>query len=247
MRDIRRKQIVDILNDNGSVVIADLASKFDTSEMTIHRDLDYLESKGILTKRRGGAVANNFSETFQNRSTKNLEQKQYIAKKVYDLIEEYDTIMIDGGTTSLEVARLLKNGKNLTVFTTSILTLNILHDAPNISLYCLGSWYAREMVHFVGGDVEQQIENLNFSKCVFGTAGISEDLYVYDPYPQLGAAKRKMMESSSVSILAVDSGKFGKVAVQRFAHTDDFSYIVTDADIPEAYKEQLDKDGKLIY
>lgn len=246
-QELRRKSILDSIKSTGAVKVSELAEEFDASEMTIHRDLDFLESKGLLIKKRGGAIASSFSETFQRRSTKNLPQKQYIARKVYDLIDEYDIIMLDGSTTALEVAKLMRNGKNLTVFTNSILVLNELCNVQSVVLYCLGSSYSREMVHFTGADVEERINNLNFSKCIMGVAGISQELMVSDVYPQLASIKAKLIRSSEISIVAADSSKFGKLGVQTFASADDISYFVTDSDVPEDYKNLLEEQNKLIY
>ncbi|MEG2575781.1 MAG: DeoR/GlpR family DNA-binding transcription regulator, partial [Christensenella sp.] len=227
--------------------VSELAEEFDASEMTIHRDLDFLESKGLLIKKRGGAIASSFSETFQIRSTKNLSQKQYIARKVYELIDEYDILALDGSTTAIEVAKMLRNGKSVTVFTNSILILSELQNVQNVDLYCIGSSYSREMVHFVGADVEEQIKNLNFSKCIFGVAGISADLMMSDAYPQLASIKSKFIASSEIAIAAADGSKFGKLGVKNFAAMDDISYLVTDTGVPCEYKEVLEEQGKLIY
>lgn len=246
-QELRRRTILDHIKSNGIVRVSELAEKFDASEMTIHRDLDFLESKGLLIKKRGGAIASSFSETFQNRSTKNLPQKQHIAKKVYELIEEHDILALDGSTTSLEVAKLMRNGKSITVFTNSILVLNELCNVQSVDLYCMGSAYSHEMVHFIGADVEEQIGSLNFSKCVFGVAGISQDFMFSDAYPQLASIKAKLILSSETVIVAADGSKFGKLGVQNFAKLEDISYVVTDPGVPGEYKEVLEEQSKIIY
>lgn len=245
MKEERIKNIIELVNRKGSVSIADLADRFDTSEMTIHRDLNFLESKGILVKKRGVAVVNSYKDTFADRSVSCLEEKQHIAKKAYELVEDYDTIFLDGSTTAIEISKLLKKGKKITVFTNSIRILNEFVDATDVTLYSLGSYYAREIVHFVGADVEEMIAQLCFSKSFVGVAGIAEDLDIMDPHPLLASIKRKVIHSSAISYVVADYTKFGSYAVQKFEHLDNINYIITDDKVPEPF--QLLLKEKLVY
>lgn len=248
MLNLRRKEIADIITEKGMVSVSDLATKFDKSEMTIHRDLTYLEQQGILTKKRGGAVANSYSDdvNYSNRSKSCLKEKQQIANSVYDLIEDGDTIMIDGSTTSIEVAKKLKSGKRITVFTHSPLIIYELKDAKDVVLYSVGSFYSREMVHFVGTDVEEMVSSLNFSKCIFGVSAITNQLTLADPYIQLALVKERMIESSVVSIVVADSTKFGKIAVKNITNIENIDYIVTDSKLTDTYKNELQGKVNLI-
>lgn len=245
MKEERIKGIVELVNEKGGVSIADLANRFETSEMTIHRDLNFLESRGLLIKKRGVAVVNSYKDTFADRSVSCLEEKQFIARKAFDLVEDYDTIFLDGSTTAIEISKLLKKDKKITVFTNSIRILNEFVDAVNVTLYSLGSYYARDIVHFVGAEVEEKIAQLCFSKSFIGVAGIGEDLDIMDPHPLLASVKRKAIHSSAVSYIVADHTKFGSYAVQKFENLDNVNYIITDDNVPEQFKTML--EGKLVY
>lgn len=247
MQEQRRKAISDIINSYGSAKVSDLAQRFDKSEMTIHRDLDYLEDKGFIRKTHGGAIANSFSENYSYRSVTNLQEKQYIAHKAFELIENHDTIMIDGSTTAIELAKLLKCDKEITVFTHSPLILNELVGASNVTLFSIGSYFAREMMHFVGADVEDKIASYNFSKCFFGVAAVTDKCKLADSLPQLAEIKKRIIESSLISVVLADNSKFGRIAVENFAKVSDVDYLISDSKIPPKYIEKFSELTQLIY
>ena len=249
MQTDRRLKIAEMISEKGSVKVSDLVSIFGKSEMTIHRDLNFLETQGVLHKSRGGAVRNPSStETnYSFRSNTCLIEKQQIAKVVCDMILDGDTIMIDGSTSAIEVAKQLKNiGKRITVFTHSPLIIYELMNSPSIILYSIGSFFSREMVHFIGPDVDEQIKALNFSKGIFGVSAIMEDMCLADPYPQLASIKARIIASSIESFALADYTKFGKVAVQRFAHVKDISFIVTDNKVDKGISKIVSESTKLI-
>ena len=239
MQELRRRAIAEIVQNNGSVTISELADRFETSGMTIHRDLDYLQKQGILTKKRGCAVATSFSEMFANRSIANLEKKCEVARKAYDLIEDHDVLAMDGSTTSIELAKLLKTGKNVTVFTNSLYILYELEKSENVELYVLGSYYSHQMVHLIGTDIEARLSELTFSKCFVGAAGVSETLDLYDPYPILASIKAKMIHQSMNAYAVVDSSKFGKYSVQKFCNASDLTMLISDDGVKEPYRSKL--------
>jgi DeoR/GlpR family transcriptional regulator of sugar metabolism len=142
MQDIRRSKIAEFVKEKGSASISELATMFGMSEITIHRDLEYLNKQGVLRRLRGGAVANPTMEEvhYPYRIQSCVEEKNQIAEAIPDLISEGDTILIDGSTTCIEVARKIKNISNITVFTNSPLILNELINTPNIILYCIGGF-----------------------------------------------------------------------------------------------------------
>src|SRR5690606_10123912 len=106
----RQQSILEQLNENGSVLVAELVERFNVSEMTIRRDLDLLERKGLLQRTRGGAISNHgrsYEPPFLRRSTERLEEKRRIGMKAASLVRNGESIMLDVGTTTLEVARNL--------------------------------------------------------------------------------------------------------------------------------------------
>src|SRR5690606_10861785 len=119
----RHKKIMEILKANQIVKVADLCSRFDVSIETVRRDLEHLEIEGKLKRVYGGAILNQKSSaepSYHSRYIKNAEEKQIIGKRTSELISDGETLIIDLGTTTLEVARHLKNKKKLTVITNCI-------------------------------------------------------------------------------------------------------------------------------
>jgi DeoR family fructose operon transcriptional repressor len=248
MQDIRRSKIAEFVKEKGSASISELATMFGMSEITIHRDLEYLNKQGVLRRLRGGAVANPTMEEvhYPYRIQSCVEEKKQIAEAIPDLISEGDTILIDGSTTCIEVARKIKNISNITVFTNSPLILNELINTPNIILYCIGGFYSSETTSFIGSDNEEFISRLNLTKCIIGASAISLEFGVTDPYPQLVSVKRKIISASSQVILVADHTKFGRVALEKIAAIEDIDCIVVDSKIDKKVLEEIRTKTKVI-
>jgi DeoR family transcriptional regulator, fructose operon transcriptional repressor len=249
MQHDRRSKIANMVSEKGSVKVEELVKKFEKSQMTIHRDLNYLEEQGILKKSRGGAIANPSSSEvkYTFRRNKCQQEKREISRSVCSLIEDGDTIMIDGSTTAIEMAVQLKSSdKHITVFTHSPLIIHELMNSPNIVLYSIGTFFSREMMHLIGVDVEEQIKNLNFSKGIFGVSAIMKDGSLADPYPQLASIKERIIASSAVSIVLADHTKYGKIAVQTFANIKDVDYIISDSNLDEGIAEKIREKTNVI-
>lgn len=248
MQQIRRQKITEVIREKGSAKISELASLFGTSEITIHRDLNFLERKGVLRKLRGGAVANPLSVevNYPYRLSSCSSEKMQIAKTVASLISEGDSLILDGSTTSRHVAREIKEINNITVFTTSPLVLLELINCPGIILCSTGGLYSRELAHFIGTNMEEYISRLHVSKCVIGASAISSEFGVTGPYPQLVSIHKKIITASSQVILAADHTKFGKVALEKVSDIEEIDIIVVDSSIEEKYVYELKGKTKMI-
>ncbi|MCL4418218.1 MAG: DeoR/GlpR family DNA-binding transcription regulator, partial [Actinobacteria bacterium] len=170
MQEVRRSKIAELVNEKGIVRIEELAKKFNISEVTIHRDLQYLENQGVLRKLRGGAIATPSEPEvqFSYRTQSCIEEKRQIGNATVQLIEEGDVIIMDGSTTCLEVAKRIKNMFNLTVFTNNPFIMYELMHSQGIVLYFIGGLFSRDLECFVGAEVEEYISHLHINKGVFG-------------------------------------------------------------------------------
>lgn len=248
MQDVRRSEIAELIKEKGKLRVSELTSAFKVSEITIHRDLDYLEDTGVLRRTRGGAIANTTTQEFQypNRVNSCLKEKNVIADAVVKLIKEGDSIILDGSTTNIHVAKRLKDFSNLTVFTTSPLVLFELINSPGIFLYCIGGLYSREMAHFIGSELEEYITRLHLSKCVIGASAISPEYGVTGPYPQLVSIQKKIIKSSKEIILAADHTKYGKVATEKVASIEEIDHFVVDSGLDPKYAQAMKEKTDLI-
>jgi len=248
MRDVRRSQIAEIVKRDGHVKVSDLANQFDVSEITIHRDLDYLEEKSVLRRSRGGAIVNREIHEFQypNRVNSALKEKNRIANAAARLVKEGDTLILDGSTTNIHIARAIKEIHNITVFTMSHWVMMELINSVDICLYCIGGLYSRETAHFVGSDLEDYIKKLHANKCIIGASAISPEYGITGPYSQLVAIQKNIIESVDEVILAADHTKWGKVSTEKVADINDMNYIIVDSDLDKKYIDLVNDKTNLI-
>jgi DeoR family fructose operon transcriptional repressor len=248
MKEIRRSKIAEIIRKKGSIKINDLADMFKISPVTIYRDLDFLEKQGVLRRLRGGAITNLSSEEvhYPFRASSCISEKMQIAEEVVKLISEGDTIILDGSTTNIYVAKKIKEINNLTIFTTSPLVTLELLNSPNIILYCIGGLYSREIAQFVGSNIEDFISNLHVTKSIIGASAVCSEFGITGPYPQFVSIQKKIISASSKVILAADHTKFGKVSLEKIADIDAIDFIVVDSGIDKKYVEELQDKTNII-
>ena len=137
----RKQKILEILQRDGKVRVNELSALFDISDVTIRMDLADLEAKGLLSRVHGGAVSSYktyYNMNMQQRMTANQEQKQAIAKHIVSMIEENDTIMLNAGTTTLTVFRMIPTTMNLSIVTNSIAIALEAGAIPNFNVVLLG-------------------------------------------------------------------------------------------------------------
>ncbi len=232
----RQTDIVTLVEKNGEITIKELARLLSVSEMTIHRDLDYLEKSKYLYKKRGAAVFVENRDRSKNDFYK--EEKRRIGRKAAALIKPGQSILIDNSTTALECSRYLDLDMQLTFFTTNLETAEILAGYKNCTLYCSGGYYFSDSKGFVGKQAEDFVSSIRADVCLIGASGISPEGGLSTPYPMHTALQKKIIASSACRILLADHSKFGRNAIEKFADLSDVDVIVTDTGVPEAVLEQ---------
>ena len=248
MIDERRTRIADLVKDKGIVRIADLAKSFDVSEITIHRDLQYLQHQGILTKTRGGAKVAPAEEEVQYpfRSQSCVEEKREIAEVAGTLVHDGDVVIMDGSTTCVQVARRLRPRSNLTVFTNNPMILYELMDSPSVALYFIGGLFSRDLACFVGPEVEAAIRKLHATKGIFGASGISAEFGITGPYPQMIAIQQCIISAAKEKIVVADHTKFGKVGLLKATDLRQISVIITDSAVDRKIAQAVSEKTRLI-
>lgn len=231
----RRTKTLDLLNSNGQVSVTELSRIFKVSEVTIRNDLAHLEKKGLLIKTRGGGIKTQRVSIDQHLNEKAKicsKEKQAIGKKAASLINDGDTVIIDSGTTTLEVAKNLKDIKNLTVVTNA---LNIASQLINeqIRLILLGGLLRNESLSLIGSIPETSIKNFYCDKLFVGVDGIDSKSGIFTPNPEEAELNRLMIEASKEVIVVADSTKFKRKSFAFIAPMTRVDYIITDSKIPE--------------
>lgn len=239
-----------MLQEDGSAKVVELARIFKVTEVTIRQDLEKLETEGLITREHGGAFLKNVADQVQRFSLanqENLDKKAIIAKKCLDFIEDGDTIILDSGSTTTEIAKLLRGYKNLTVITNALNIAMMLGVEPNIEVIMTGGEFKPPTLSLTGQKAADFFKGLNVQKLFLATAGIS--LKSGLTYPSISdlVVKKAMIEAAETTYLVADSTKMGKNALASLGALSLIDYIITDIGIEETYKQVLkDNDIELI-
>ncbi len=231
----RRVKILDILNSSGQVAVNELSKIFDVSEVTIRNDLSQLENKGLLIKTRGGALkiqSVGIDQHLNEKAKINSKDKQAIGKKAAEIINDNETIIIDSGTTTVEIAKNLAGKKNLTVVTNA---LNIASQLINddIRVIVLGGLMRSNSLSLVGPIAENSIKNFYCDKCFIGVDGIDSASGIFTPIPEEASLNKLMIEYSKEVVVVTDSSKFKRKSFGFIAPISKVNMIITDSKIPE--------------
>ncbi len=235
----RRDKILDLLKEDGSAKVVDLARIFKVTEVTIRQDLEKLEKEGLIVKEHGGAYLKNVEDQVRNFMLvhqENLDKKAVIARKCLEYIESGDTIILDSGTTTTEIAKQLKGLKNLTVITNALNIALMLGAEPGIEVIVTGGEFKPPTLSLTGQKAADFFKGLNVQKLFLATAGIS--LKSGLTYPSISdlVVKKAMIDAADITYLVADSTKIGKSALASLGALSLIDFIITDPEIEEKHK-----------
>ena len=241
----RRNKIIDKLAIKKQVLVNELSKEFKVSEVTIRNDLAYLEEKGILLRTHGGAIKRKVALEYDltEKQKQNLSQKKRIGKKAVELIQDNDTILLDSGSTTMEVAKNLINFKNLTVITNALNIISQLKDYHNIHLIVPGGILKPQALAFHGGPAEDSFKNYYCDKFFLGVDAIDLSHGISTPTIEEAHLNKVMIKISNQVILVADSSKFGKKNLAFIAPVNIIDTIITDVEIPEEIKHSYENLG----
>jgi DeoR/GlpR family transcriptional regulator of sugar metabolism len=236
----RKDKILEMLKEDGSVKVAGLSKIFKVSEVTIRQDLEKLEQEGIVTREHGGAFLNGIGMQVQNFALSNLvnmDKKERIGRKAAEFIDNGDTIILDSGTTTTEIAKAIVNKRNITVVTNAINIVMLLGSNPAINVILTGGEFKPPTLSLTGQKAADFFSGLHVDKLFLATAGIS--LKSGLTYPSLSdiAVKKAMIEAADKVYLVADSTKVGKSSLASLGALSLIHYLITDSEITEKDKE----------
>lgn len=227
----RQNLILKKLNIQKKVEVETLASELKVSEMTIRRDLEKLENNGELVRTFGGAVpVQTISNevAYQDKKVKNVFQKRLIAEKAVQKIQNGDTVFLDSGTTTLEIAkRIINLDLNLTVITNDISIANVLMDST-IDVIMLGGHLQNITGSVLGTLTFDLINKLNADLFFLGAHAVDEEYGITAPSIEKAQVNIAMMQSSREIILVTDKSKFANKALFKVCELDELDEIITD-------------------
>ncbi|SCY33435.1 DeoR/GlpR family DNA-binding transcription regulator [Alkaliphilus peptidifermentans] len=246
----RKANILRILERNYRIQVNDLTEELKVSESTIRRDLQDLEQEGLLKRTHGGAVKlenTSFEPTMDEKEQVNIAAKAEIGKRAAALIEDNDTVILDAGSTTLQIAKNIKS-KNVTVLTNSILIALELSKNNDVEVVVTGGYIRKEIVSLVGPITDKIIKSFRVDKAFIGANSITiEDGYTT---PNIDEAHTKsiMIKSSKEVYIVADNSKFGKVSFSKIADANEVDGIITDNGIEQHLIEKyMSKNIQIIY
>lgn len=246
----RRAQILKEIEDRGSVSVVDLATRLDVSEMTIRRDLTDLEKEGVIRRVHGGAVSargRSYEPPLMLRSAENLDAKQKIGKIAASLVADGDSVALDVGTTTYELARHIVGRRNLTVLTSSLHIANLLFGEPQIRLILSGGIVRKGEGSLIGDLAQHAFHHLHVDRLFLGVGGIHPRAGLTEYSWDDALVKQAMIRSAKEVILVADCSKFNQVVFAGVAPLSVVHQVVTDQPLPPDLAAEFIRLGVVVH
>lgn len=228
----RRSTIAERLRSQGEASIGELAVLFGTSEMTIRRDLDQLEVDGLARRARGGAISvqsRSFEPPILQRAAQSAEAKRAIGAVAASLLRENETVFLDVGTTTHEMAKAIAPDLPITAITSSLLIAMELSTKPAVKTIVTGGVIRQGELSLIGPRAQVSFADLNFDAVFMGVAGVSDTKGLTEYNLDDADVKRTAMVAGRRVIVLADESKIGRVALVTFAPIHSVDVLITDA------------------
>jgi DeoR/GlpR family transcriptional regulator of sugar metabolism len=242
----RQKQILALLTRQGRLSVTEIVEQFSISEATARRDLESLASQGKAQRVHGGVISVEQAPPelpILEREDEQADEKKRIGLAAAELIGDKETVFLGSGTTVLEVARNLRNRKNLTVITNSLPVLNALAGAEGITVISLGGMLRDSEMSFIGHITEQALTEVRADKVIMGTRGLSLEHGLTNDYLQETLTDRAILKIGREVIIVADHTKVNRVSTALLAPLDSMQTFVTDSKADKKFTTALKKNG----
>lgn len=244
LADDRRTRLLELVRIRGFASLPDLAEELQVSESTVRRDLDFLEETGSAKRTHGGVFYTGPSPKlthFDQRQAAEWERKRQIARLAATLIEDDDTLLLDGGSTTYELARLLV-GRPLQVVTNSLPVANLFTRSDRSDLVLIGGYVHSRTGVSLGPYANQMLAELTARRAVLSVAGITERGY-FNSNLLLVETERAMMRAADEVIVVADSTKFDRTSLALLCELGGVDVVVADHEIPDRWRKRLESNG----
>jgi DeoR family transcriptional regulator, aga operon transcriptional repressor len=244
----RRERIVAMLREQGSVQIPALAERFRVSTQTLRKDLGFLDSRGICTRSPGGAILSRGSpspteQALDVKRTLFADEKVRIGRAAARLIKHQESVLLDSGTTTLQIARHIEPTASLFVVTNDVGIMNELVSRENVQLVFLGGTLRRKNLSFYGTQTERALEDLHVDKLFLAADGCDFEKGITTHFEPEALLNRMMCRAASEIIVVADSSKFGRICLHKILEPRQINKLVTDAGIADSVREALTRIG----
>ncbi|MEL6897226.1 MAG: DeoR/GlpR family DNA-binding transcription regulator [Planctomycetota bacterium] len=240
--EVRRQRLRRILQTSGFASLGDLSERLEVSESTVRRDLDSLEQSGDAKRTHGGVIWTGSAASmrvFRHQDDESLAAKRKIAVAAAALIEDHQTIFLDGGSTTYELTRELV-GRPLQVVTNSLPVANLISSSQASDLILIGGMVDVRSGVTMGPIADQNMRSLRVANAFLSTAAIQEDGY-YNRHMMLVETERTMIEIADHTTIVADSSKFGRSSLSRLCGLDAVDRLVTNENLAPTWKTRLSR------
>lgn len=242
----RRSHTLRLLQDQGHASVSRLSTDLGVTEVTIRKDLRHLEEQGLLVRTHGGALRIDhyvYDMPFEEKTARNAEEKRRIGKAAADLVEENDTIILDSGTTTLQVARNLRGKRGVTAITASVYIAIELMRIPDLELILLGGLVRPSSASVMGPSAEQMLREHSFRKLFLAGDGLDLDYGLTTTNTLEAHLNKIMIQSAEQTIVVVDSSKLGRRGLSLICGTRDINTVIVDDKVSEGAVKRLEEEG----
>lgn len=242
----RRMKILEWLQEEGSARVRDLSEAFGVSEATVRQDLERLDLDGYITREHGGAYLKSMPQQVQSMSLQhvsNMEQKRRIGREAARHVANSETVIIDSGTTTTELAGQLVKHQNLNVITNAINIALMLGGIPSFSLHVSGGQFKAPTLSLTGEKCGDFFQGIFAEKLFLATAAISFEAGLTFPSMADLYVKRAMIASASKVYLLADSTKIGRTSFSSLGPVDVIQALITDDGISSADRSEFERRG----
>ena len=237
----RRSRLLELVQSRQFATLPELVEQLGVSESTVRRDLEYLEERGTTRRIHGGVLF--AGETpklphFEVRPPAQWNLKKAIARCAANLVQEGDTILLDGGSTAFEVAKLL-GGRSVHVVTNSLPVANLFaSDGNNVDLILIGGNICSRTGVARGPYADEMLTQVHVRKTILSTAAVGNE-GLYNNNKLLVQTERAMMRAGDEVIVVVDSTKFGRQSLGHVCPSDDVDYMVVDDRLSSEWRDKV--------
>jgi DeoR/GlpR family transcriptional regulator of sugar metabolism len=244
--DIRLERIRKFLQDHQRVDIVELAKSFGVSQITIRRDLEKLETIGHVHRTIGGAVPSErmaFEFDFAIRRQSCQREKRAIAQRAMQLIQPGHRLILDTGTTTLELAHLLKEAQEITVITPSLAVASVLQFSPGVQTVILGGIFRQGSADLTGAITEANLDMFAVDIAFQGTDALGEDGSMYNSDMRIAKVDQKIRRRAQRTYILSDSSKIGKTALVASGYLQQVDGLITDDKLKPQYHKAFKQLG----
>ncbi len=244
--ELRHTKILELLTEKNKVDVTELSQNLGVSQVTIRKDLDMLEKKGLIVREHGFATLNG-QDDMNNRLAYHYDIKQQLAKSACQMIEDGETIMIESGSCCALLAQeIASTKKDVTIITNSSFIADYIRQYSQVKLILLGGEYQKEAQVVVGPMTRRCVEAFFVDKFFIGTDGFSKNTGFTGNDYMRSETVRDMARQAAHVIIVTESSKFQQVGLVNLLPTQDVYCVVTDGMIPQESEEYLQSQNVIV-